>query len=69
MRKVHETGEAVTVTSHGRPLVRIEPLRGEAEPAGYGCMKGTFEWVVRENEAGGACEPLGHSPGVADRAE
>lgn len=54
MRKVHDTGEAVTVTSHGRPLVRIEPLRGEQEPTGYGCMKGTFEWLVPENEAGGA---------------
>ncbi len=54
MRKVHDTGEAVTVTSHGRPLVRIEPLGGEEEPAGYGCMKGTFEWLVPEDDAGGA---------------
>jgi prevent-host-death family protein len=54
MRKVHDTGEAVTVTSHGRPLVRIEPLHDEHEPTGYGCMKGTFEWLVPESEAEGA---------------
>jgi prevent-host-death family protein len=53
MRKVNETGEAVTVTSHGRPLVRIEPLREPGEPTGYGCMRGTFELLVSESEAGG----------------
>ncbi len=54
MRRVHETGEPVTVTSHGRPLVRIEPVHEEAAPAGYGCMKGTCELLVPESEAGGA---------------
>jgi prevent-host-death family protein len=53
MRKVHDTGEAVTVTSHGRPLVRIEPLRDAREPSGYGCMRGTFELLVSETEARG----------------
>jgi len=51
MRKVHDTGEAVTVTSHGRPLVRIEPLRDAREPTGYGCMRGTCELLVPEDEA------------------
>jgi prevent-host-death family protein len=51
MRRVHETGEAITVTSHGHPLVRIEPLRDEREPTGYGCMRGTCELVVPEEEA------------------
>lgn len=50
MRRVHETGEEVTVTSHGRPLVRITPLRDEDEPTGYGCMRGTFELLVPEAE-------------------
>lgn len=54
MRKVHDSGEAVTVTSHGRPLVRIEPLREAREPSGYGCMRGTFELLVGEDEARGA---------------
>jgi prevent-host-death family protein len=56
MRRVHETGEPVTVTSHGKELVRIEPARAAREPKGYGCMKGTFELLVplRELEA-----PLG----------
>jgi prevent-host-death family protein len=40
MRRVHDTGEAVIVTSHGRALVRIEPAREEKAPTGYGCMKG-----------------------------
>ncbi len=51
MRRVHERGEAVTITSHGRPLVRIEPLREAREPSGYGCMRGTFELLVSEEEA------------------
>jgi len=51
MRRVHETGEAVTVTSHGRPLVRIEPLKNAREPSGYGCMRGTFELLVSEDDA------------------
>jgi prevent-host-death family protein len=54
MRRVHATGESVTVTSHGRPLVRIEPIRGEGEPLGYGCMRGTFALLVPEDEARGA---------------
>jgi prevent-host-death family protein len=54
MRKVHDTGEEVTVTSHGRPLVRIVALRAEGEPVGYGCMRGTFELLVPEDRAPGA---------------
>ena len=54
MRKVHATGKGVTVTSHGRALVRIEPLRDSGEPTGYGCMRGTFELLVSESEASGA---------------
>ena len=54
MRKVHDTGEEVTVTSHGRPLVRIVPLREEREPVGYGCMRGTFELLVPEERLRGA---------------
>src|SRR5262249_45990425 len=54
MRRVHETGEPVTVTSHGRPIVRIVPLRDQDEPVGFGCMKKTFELLVPEEEAGGA---------------
>lgn len=50
MRRVHETGEPVTVTSHGRPLVRIEPVHEQAAPSGYGCMKGTCELLVPEGD-------------------
>ena len=51
MRKVHDTGEAVTVTSHGRPLVRSEAAREVAEPSGYGGMRGTFELGIDVVEA------------------
>lgn len=53
IRKVHDTGEEVTVTSHGRPLVRIVALRAQGEPVGYGCMRGTFELLVPEDRARG----------------
>jgi prevent-host-death family protein len=48
MRKVRDSGVAVTVTSHGRPLVRIMPVRDDSEPAGFGCMRGTCELVASE---------------------
>jgi prevent-host-death family protein len=48
MRKVRDTGVGVTVTSHGRALVRILPVRDDSEPAGFGCMRGTCELLVSE---------------------
>jgi prevent-host-death family protein len=51
MRRVHDSGEAVTVTSHGRPLVCIAPLRDDKEPTGFGCMRGTCELMVPEGTA------------------
>jgi prevent-host-death family protein len=51
MRRVRESGEGVTVTSHGRPLVRIVPLRDDKEPTGYGCMRDTCELLASEGTA------------------
>ena len=54
--------------SHGHPIVRIEPLGGEQEPTGYGGMKGTFEWLVPEDEAGGVpAKSWGTHSRMADR--
>jgi prevent-host-death family protein len=53
MRRVHDTGTPVTITSRGRPIVRIEPIRDEDEPTGYGCMRGTGELLVGEDDARG----------------
>lgn len=51
MRRVRETGEPVTVTSHGRPLVRIVAIRESKEPTGYGCMRATCELLVPQETA------------------
>jgi prevent-host-death family protein len=51
MRRVRDSGEAITVTSHGRPLVRIQPVRDEAEPTGHGCMRDTCELLALEATA------------------
>ena len=51
MREVRDTGKPVTVTNHGRPLVHIVPVRGEAEPTGAGCMKSTCELLASESNA------------------
>lgn len=51
MRRVRDTGQAVTVTSHGRPLVEIVPVRNEKEPTGCGCMRDTCELLVAESNA------------------
>ncbi len=51
MRQVHNSGHAVTVTSHGRPLVQIVAIRDAKEPTGCGCMRGTCELLVAESTA------------------
>jgi prevent-host-death family protein len=48
MRRVRDSGVPVTVTSHGRPLVRIMPVRDDSEPTGFGCMRETCELVASE---------------------
>ena len=50
MRRVHETGQPVTITSRGKPLVRIEPIREEPIRTGYGAMRGTVELIASEDE-------------------
>jgi prevent-host-death family protein len=50
MRRVSETGQPVTITSRGKALVRIEPIREEGQPTGYGSMRGTVEFLVPEDE-------------------
>jgi prevent-host-death family protein len=50
MRRVHETGQAVTITSRGKPLVRIEPAHQEPARTGYGAMRGTVELLVPDDE-------------------
>jgi prevent-host-death family protein len=46
MRRVQETGRAVTITSRGKPMVRIEPVRARTPTKGHGCMKGTVHVLV-----------------------
>lgn len=50
MRRVSETGQPVTITSRGKALVRIEPIRDERQVTGYGSMRGTVEFLVRDDE-------------------
>jgi prevent-host-death family protein len=50
MRRVKETGQPVTITSRGKPLVRIEPIREEAVRTGYGSMEGTVELLVPDDD-------------------
>ncbi|MGO8997124.1 MAG: type II toxin-antitoxin system Phd/YefM family antitoxin [Polyangiaceae bacterium] len=50
MRRVSETGQPVTITSRGKALVRIEPIREERRAAGYGSMRGTVEFLVSDDE-------------------
>jgi prevent-host-death family protein len=57
MRRVHETGQAVTITSRGKPLVRIEPVRQESVRKGYGAMRGTVELLVPHDELVGVGDP------------
>jgi len=49
MRKVHATDESVLVTSHGKPLVRVESARRKAA-SGYGCMVDTCELVATDDD-------------------
>jgi hypothetical protein len=40
----------VTITSRGKELVPIEPIRTTPRRAGYGSMRGTVEILVSEDE-------------------
>jgi prevent-host-death family protein len=51
MRRVRDTGQIVTVTSHGRPLVNIVPVPGEKAPTGNGCMRDHGELLASEDNA------------------
>lgn len=51
MRRVRDTGVPVTVTSHGRPLVCIVPVRDEKAPTGNGCMRDHCELLANESDA------------------
>jgi len=64
MRRVRDTGETVTVTSRGQALVRIEPVRSDKVRIGYGCMKGTVEFLVSDDQIVkiGAAGPWGTLP-------
>lgn len=43
MREIERTGEAVTVTQRGRPMVEIKPAHGQPkQKLFFGCMKGTM---------------------------
>ena len=42
MNDVHHTGQAVTVTRHGAPLVRVVPVVDPAAPPFFGRLKGTM---------------------------
>lgn len=50
MRHVHDAAQPVTITSRGKPLVRIEPIRQARVRTGYGAMRGTVELLVRDEE-------------------
>jgi prevent-host-death family protein len=50
MRRVSETGQPVTITSRGKALVRIEPVREERQVTGYGSMRGTVEFLTSDDE-------------------
>lgn len=39
--QVQATGEPITVTKHGKPVARLEPVEDAPLPIGFGCMKGT----------------------------
>jgi prevent-host-death family protein len=57
MRRVHQTGQSVTITSRGKALVRIEPIEEEPRVAGYGSMRGTVELLVPERAIVSAGRP------------
>lgn len=61
MRRVSETGQSVTITSRGKALVRIEPIREERQLTGYGSMRGTVELLMTDDEivSGGRSDDWG----------
>jgi prevent-host-death family protein len=51
MREVERSGEAVTVTQHGRPMVEIKPaFIPPKQKLFFGCMKGTMRILHEEDD-------------------
>lgn len=65
--EVNETGEAIVVTKHGKPVVRVEPERG---PMGslLGCLKGEIEILTPDGELPSAWDD-GVAKAIEDRLD
>ncbi|CAA9538955.1 MAG: hypothetical protein AVDCRST_MAG23-1731 [uncultured Sphingosinicella sp.] len=51
MREVEQTGEAVTVTQRGRPMVEIKPAQAPTkQKLFFGCMKGTMRIIHPDDD-------------------
>ena len=45
MDNVRRDHEEIVIAKRGRPVAKLVPGTDDAEPTGYGCMKGTIEIV------------------------
>jgi len=43
LRSVEETGEAILVTKHGRPVAEVRAPRKQRSRSAFGCMKDRME--------------------------
>ncbi len=43
--EVAETGEAIVITKHGKPVVRVQPDRSAVKGQLFGCLKDMVEYV------------------------
>jgi prevent-host-death family protein len=48
--EVAETGEAIVITKHGRPVVRVEPGRAKPKGPAFGCLKGMVDLVDPDDD-------------------
>ena len=48
--EVAESGEAIIVTKHGKPVVRVEPDRPAAKGPAFGFLKGMVERVGPDDD-------------------
>ncbi len=46
MDRVHDTGEEVTITKHGKPVARLVPANDKTEPL-FGRLKG---WITSSGD-------------------
>ena len=49
--EIERSGEPVTITKRGRPVVEVKPISPDKPAPLFGCMKGSVTWLTDDPTA------------------